>query len=205
MHVLLGNGPWMTWNAILALVPLTAAAVLFTGDRRRLSMVWWLGASAFLAFLPNAPYVLTDALHLPGDLRGVTGRYGASAALLVQYGLLIAIGMGAYAGSLELLRRFLARRGWPTRDLARLELALHGLCAIGVLLGRFARFNSWDLGTRPGAVAEHLRVRLDDAGSWKLLLSTFAVLVIGTAVARVVGRALHATYEWVLRGPAGRA
>jgi uncharacterized membrane protein len=205
VHVLIGNSRWMLLNLILAAIPFAFACVLFIGERRRLSVTWWLGGAAFLAFLPNAPYVMTDVIHVPGDLQAVTGRYGATTALMLQYGVLIVFGLAAYAGSLELLRRFLVGRGWTARSIAAVQLAIHAACAVGVLLGRFARFNSWDLGTRPGAVVDHLRVKLDNPGSWKLLIMMFAALYLGTAFARVAGRVLHAATEKFLRGPDGRA
>lgn len=197
--MLLANGPWMVWNVLLALVPLGIAVHLFT-VRRRLSVAWWFGAAAFVAFLPNAPYVMTDAIHLPAQLRAIRGHGGASLVLLGEYALLIGVGFAAYAGSLELLRRFLGERGWRPALVKRLELVFHGLCAVGVLLGRFARFNSWDLGFRPTVVAEHLRGRVDNPSSWKLLLLTFGALVIGTAVTRFIGRSLRGPFDGLARG-----
>jgi hypothetical protein len=44
-------------------------------------------------------------------------------------------------------RRFNAVTGWIVVVLSV------GLCAIGVVIGRFQRYNSWDLVTQPGAVA----------------------------------------------------
>ena len=67
----LGNGPWMTWNVALALLPLLAAVVLFGRDAAHRSMLWWAGLVGLVLFLPNAPYVLTDVVHLPESLRGV--------------------------------------------------------------------------------------------------------------------------------------
>jgi uncharacterized membrane protein len=200
VHVLIGNGPWMLWNLFLALVPLGIACALFMGTRRRLSLWWWAGAAAFLAFLPNAPYLMTDVLHVPGDLSAVRGRYGATTLLLVQYGMLVAIGIAAYAGSLELLRLFLLKRGLSARAIGGVQLVLHGACAIGVLLGRFARFNSWDLVVRPEHVAQHLGVRLDNPGSWRLLVVTFVVLLASTHLARMSGRVAHVATDWLLRG-----
>jgi uncharacterized membrane protein len=55
-----------------------------------------------------------------------------------------------------------------------------------VLLGRVARFNSWDLATRPDAVIDHAVSRLDHSGSWVLLVTMFAVIVTSTLLVRVV-------------------
>jgi uncharacterized membrane protein len=44
-------------------------------------------------------------------------------------------------------REFGAVTGWIA------VVASVGLCAIGVVIGRFQRWNSWDLITQPGAVA----------------------------------------------------
>jgi uncharacterized membrane protein len=61
--VLAGHLPWMGWNLLLAAIPVLLAWVLFRPARRRAAL-WWLGLAVFVAFLPNAAYVLTDAVHL---------------------------------------------------------------------------------------------------------------------------------------------
>lgn len=200
MDVLVWNAPWMVWNLCLAGIPFVLACALFVGDRRRLPVRWWIGVGAFVAFLPNAPYVMTDVVHLSSNVGAVSGSYGMMSAVLLQYGLFVAIGLAAYAGSLELLSRFLVRRGWQVHGIIAVQLVLHGVCAVGVLLGRFARFNSWDIGLQPDAVVHHLRVRLDNVDSWKLLLFAFLVLLASTAFARVVGRGVHATAGQLHRG-----
>jgi uncharacterized membrane protein len=199
MRVLVENGPWMGWNLVLALVPLGVAWRLFSRDRPRLSPWWWVGAAAFVAFLPNAPYVMTDMLHLRGDLAAVRGRDRAVTVLLVQYSVFVLTGVAAYAGSLELLRRFLHKRGLPPRAVTVVQFALHGSCAIGVLLGRFARFNSWDLVTRPTRIMEHLSARVLDTGSWWLLLITFGALVTSTHLTLMSGRVAYEASSRLLR------
>jgi len=193
VRVLLGNGPWMTWNVALALAPLALAMLLF-GQGRRRTVWWWIGAAAFVVFLPNAPYVITDAIHLSGDLAAVRGETAITMAVLLEYGILISIGVCAYAASLHLLRRDLLERGYPAAAVRGTELALHAACAVGVLLGRYARFNSWDLGTRFDDVAGHLGTRLDRPISWALLVSTFTMLVVCSMLARLL--ATGAAVEW---------
>ncbi|MSO78995.1 MAG: DUF1361 domain-containing protein [Acidimicrobiia bacterium] len=67
MRVLLGNGPWMVWNSLLACIPLAFAVFLFTGPRTTRRPPWWVGLAIFVAFLPNGPYVITDLIHLNRD------------------------------------------------------------------------------------------------------------------------------------------
>ncbi len=65
---------WMVWNTMLALVPLALSFTLFSPGRRCRSMGWWFGFAVFVAALPNAPYVLTDVIHLVDDARLIGAR-----------------------------------------------------------------------------------------------------------------------------------
>jgi len=98
--------------------------------------------------LPNAPYMLTDIIHL---IRGTRAGYAIWLIALVFIPLhLIAIlgGFEAYVMSLINQGNYLKRQG-AGRFVFWSELAAHALCAIGIYLGRFIRFNSWDLVTDP--------------------------------------------------------
>src|SRR5262249_53571244 len=110
MSALVGNVGWMGWNLVLALVPLGLARLLF-GHRPRPVWLLWTGGVAFVAFLPNAPYVLTDLLHLPDDLDLAHGSPWLAAALVAQYACLIGAGFVAYVLALVRVERWLAGRG----------------------------------------------------------------------------------------------
>ncbi|MEY2568899.1 MAG: hypothetical protein QOE35_3428 [Actinomycetota bacterium] len=144
------NGSWMAWNLLLALIPLAVAVMLFLHPTRR-TLGWWLGVGLFLAFLPNAPYVLTDVIHLVEDTRTTSSPAVVSFALLPQYAVFFLVGFEAYVLSLLLVGRYLQRVGLA-RWVLPVEVALHALCAIGVHLGRFERLNTWDVLTRPALI-----------------------------------------------------
>lgn len=183
--LLTGNVLWMGWNGILALVPLWLSVLLFLppdSAHPRRSPGWWIGLAAFFAFLPNAPYVLTDLMHLPGDT-SATGSELVELLLLCEYGGFVAIGLGAYVLSLRNLGTFLAGRGWSRSRILTLELVVHALSAVGVYLGRFGRFNSWDLATRPTAILRD--VDFSDRALIGMAMM-FVVLGVVTAVANAV-------------------
>jgi uncharacterized membrane protein len=131
----------------------------------------------------------------------VHARNGSTTLVLAQYAVLIAIGLGAYAGSLGLVRSALGRRGVAPAATNGIELGLHALCAVGVLLGRYPRFNSWDLATRTEDVVAHLVSRLDRPVSWTLLLVTFVVLTMATFFLRAFAVGLAATWRTRHEGP----
>ena len=155
LAVVLGNVDWMLWNGGLAAIPLLLASRLFRhrDPVLRLGPLWWVGLLAFLAFLPNAPYVLTDLVHLNEDVPDTPGRWGVAFLLVPSYLIFCALGFGCYVVSLLWLGRFLARRGWSGTRVATAEVGIHALTAVGVYVGRFVRFNSWDLVSRPHEVA----------------------------------------------------
>src|ERR687888_455474 len=64
-----GLWTWLAWNLVLAWIPFLLALAVYDGHRRRaprtflvpLSLLW-------LVFFPNAPYILTDFIHLEQPL-----------------------------------------------------------------------------------------------------------------------------------------
>ncbi|MDA0267725.1 MAG: DUF1361 domain-containing protein [Cyanobacteria bacterium] len=73
------------------------------------------------------------------------------------------------------LGRYL-HRWWDTRAVVASEIAIHGLCAVGIYLGRFRRFNSWDLLTQPDTVVRTTISHLMDQGPLVIVVATFAVI-----------------------------
>lgn len=148
---------FLVWNLILAWAPyfwiLWAASI-----HRRHPQDWWrllAPGALWLLFLPNAPYIVTDFVHL---------RYNTSFLWWYDLGL---IGMFAWAGCFlavaslsiaqDLTEGFVGRwGGWL------LAIAASGLSGLGIYLGRFLRWNSWDMLVRPDAVLADIIGHLAD-------------------------------------------
>lgn len=140
------------WNLFLAAIPLLLSLLLFRIPYR-LGWWWWVGLLVFLAFLPNAPYVLTDFIHFSIRLQipPPLPFWAIVFVLLPQFAIYFFLGFQAYVIALINLGEYLRRQGlghWTVLT----ELMLHWLCTIGIYLGRFERFNSWELLTQPQAI-----------------------------------------------------
>jgi uncharacterized membrane protein len=182
LHETALDNEFMAWNTALALVPLFLARLLFRDDART-GAWWWTGVVAWLLFLPNAPYVLTDSVHLLDDIRD-SSDWHVYTGLLPVYGAFFLIGFASYVWSLRMAQRFAVSRGWGTSWFA-IVMTIHALCAVGVYLGRFVRLNSWDVVTDPSTVT----ATLDDLARrfpLGIMALTFVVLAVGTFVGNAV-------------------
>ncbi len=130
---------------ILGLLPLSI--LLFRSKIGR-SAIWWFGFVAFYGFLPNAPYLLTDVIHLIDDIRTIQSVWVITLILIPLYLLVILAGFEAYVVSLINLGAYLHRIG-KSKWILGVELITHALSAIGIYWGRFLRFNTWDFITQP--------------------------------------------------------
>lgn len=119
----------------------------------------------------------TDIIHLVNDIRGGASIWAIALILVPQYFLFIGLGVAAYTLSLVNLGRYLSREG-KGRWVLPAELTLHGLTAIGIYLGRFLRFNSWDLVTSPVAVMGNTLTLLFSTWPLAVMLGTFAILAV---------------------------
>src|SRR5438132_12590451 len=58
---------WLVWNLFLAWIPTVSALFVYNLRRRKtrvLTLLMPAGALLWLVFFPNAPYLLTDLIHL---------------------------------------------------------------------------------------------------------------------------------------------
>ena len=172
---------WMVWNLLLAAVPALLAVPLFAPARRP-SGWWWVLLAVFVAFLPNAPYVLTDVIHFADEVRASESDIQVAFVLIPKYLVLFVGGLSCYAFALGRLERWLRAQGWSLPRVLGVDVTIHALCAVGVFLGRVFRFNSWDLVARPGEVAEVIRVPKPETVAFLVL--TFLVLAAGSATLR---------------------
>lgn len=151
IDVLQINMRWMTWNLFLAFIPLLLSVWLFRRIKKSRSWVWWLGFAVFYAFLPNAPYLLTDVIHLIDDIRTIGSVWMITLVLIPVYLVVILAGFEAYVISVINMGHYLHRIG-KSQWILGMELITHALSAVGIYWGRFLRFNSWDFVTQPDAL-----------------------------------------------------
>jgi uncharacterized membrane protein len=175
-----GTWGWMYWNLTLAAVPMLLAFVLFR-QRARTGVAWWVGVAAFVLFLPNAPYVLTDIQHYAFDV----AMYGHDQTV-VRYTLLFAGGMTAYVVAMWRATRFMVTRAVPVAGVVVLNLLACALCSVGVYLGRVHRFNSWDIVRTPEAVVGAAFHALSSRAALVGMGKVFAVIAIGALVGIVL-------------------
>lgn len=168
---------WIVWNLFLAFIPLILSFWLFLRDRKKRPLLWWLCLLVFIAFLPNAPYLLTDIIHLIAAIRAGFSIWTITLGFIPLHLLAIAIGWEAYVLSLVNQSYFLKKQGAKNFVFGS-ELITHLICAIGIFLGRFRRFNSWDFIIQPDIL---LISTIEDLTTKKPLLViaiTFIVLTI---------------------------
>lgn len=162
---------FLGWNTFLAWLPVFFGfawrrAGEYGGSRFACS-VW---AAAWLCFLPNALYLVTDLQHFNTD-HAAPNWYDA-----------LLFGANAINGSilacvaLALGHQAIGRVVSPTRAwLAIVIVCL--LCGFGIYLGRFPRLNSWDVVTNPLHVAAVIADRF--VRPWDHVRTWFVTFVAG--------------------------
>jgi len=145
---------FFVWNLFLAWIPYGISLLLFLNEeqiKRNISIlpiifIW-------LLFFPNAPYILTDLLHLK-QLHNVPFWYDL--VLFISF-----VSNGLILGFLSLsdIQSFVEKKfskvtGWVFTIVALL------LGSFGIYIGRYLRWNSWDIISNPFALSRDLIVRL---------------------------------------------
>ena len=167
---------FLTWNLFLAWVPYVLSLVARLLVARGFGRGWLLAplALGWLALFPNAPYLLTDFIHL--HQRPVVPLW-FDAALLA---LFAATGWLLGLLSLEVWKEWLERR-WGRARAWAFVAATSVLCGYGIYLGRVERWNSWDVLSEPGRLLFAMVAHLREPGAFPHLTRLtllFAALVL---------------------------
>lgn len=167
----------LSWNIALAWFPL--GIVLILRDLLRTKALGeWITAPTllvWLAFLPNAPYIITDLFHIQHVQQPLLWFDTMTIFLFAMTGLLA----GLYATWLVhqlVVQRVGTWLGWA------LMLSCQGLSGFGIYLGRWVRLNSWDIITIPRLLTRAIYDALHNTLSIKLTL-TYGFVLAGLYLA----------------------
>jgi uncharacterized membrane protein len=178
---------YIVWNLLLAWLPL-AFAYLALRPRTTLRPLRLAFGLAWLLFLPNAPYLVTDMIHLP---------YGGGIPILYDVVLLFSAALcGLVLGlvSLRWMQTAVAGRlgAWPGRLFGLTAL---GMAGFGIYLGRYLRWSSWDVVLKPAALARdiwlHVIHPVQHWQAWALALLFAALLTFAYGLLTTLGETTY--------------
>jgi uncharacterized membrane protein len=144
-------GFFLIWNFFLAILPLIFILIAkknnqINGTKTVVSKgITWTFVSLWLLFLPNAPYIITDLIHL-GHLPKHLLWFDSLAIFVVA---LTALFVGLYS---VYILQMLIRQFFNKVFVWLFVMGSLVLSSFGLYLGRFVRFNSWDLFTHPSSL-----------------------------------------------------
>lgn len=138
------TGKWdyfmFSWNLFLGSIPVLFSRTL--GGKEKLNVSAVAALTGWILFLPNAPYLITDIFH-----------FRAKTGIPKWYDLMLVVS-AAWNGLMFAVVSLLQVEEYLSRFLNRLQLQAVMVisifsCSFGIYLGRYLRFNSWDVITDP--------------------------------------------------------
>jgi uncharacterized membrane protein len=124
------------WNTLLAILPVLFSRLLLRFHQFNLKAI--LLIAIWLLFFPNSAYMITDLFH-----------FSERSPVPLWYDLLIVFlpaWNGLLLGIISLMQVELFLSGQMKPVWVKISMSISFLlCGYGIYLGRFLRFNSWDL------------------------------------------------------------
>ncbi len=131
---------YILWNILLALIPFFISAFLFEyGQKIKIpKIIFIITVILWILFLPNAPYLVTDLIHLR-SFHQIPALYDALLLFSSAW-----VGMLLLVHSLFYMERVFRIKYSKIKTDIIIAIFIF-LTSFGVYLGRFLRFNSWDV------------------------------------------------------------
>jgi uncharacterized membrane protein len=181
----------LIWNLFLAWIPFVLAVAVYDRWRRHGAAAVLLALGAlWLLFFPNAPYIVTDYVHLERTADAPYWYDAVTVSAFAWTGLLLGF------ASLFLMQTVV--RQW--RGVASgwiFAVAALALGSIGIYLGRFLRLNSWDALEHPSVLPRILHAVARDPFAYQQAIGVTVLFTLALGLAyfllynfAVVGREL---------------
>lgn len=166
---------FLVWNIFLAIIPY--AITMYLSSKQNLSRLkLGFGFLVWLAFLPNAPYIVTDLIHIR-----------SANNLFVWLDILVILsfalsGLLLFYYSIKDMQILVASK-FKRVPLKTATLLILFLCGFGVYLGRFLRYNSWEVISNPQVlIADVFHILISpfqNTEAWLFTLGFGGFLVVG--------------------------
>lgn len=168
---------FFVWNLFLALIPFyLSLKIISTSEKKTTNGVNWLLIFIWLLFLPNAPYIITDLIHLK-HRTGVPLWYDTLLILSFCWNGLIIGFLSIYNVHEVLKQRKGEFKSWV------FILAVILLCGFGIYLGRYLRWNSWDILVNPlnllSDIVNRIIYPFSHIKTWSITFSYSIFLIVG--------------------------
>lgn len=176
----------LVWNVVLATLPLILMNQGLSSGKKWKKIIYLL---LWFVFFPNAIYMITDFIHLTNDqmiwsipVEPYSGLDGTRYSMeIFQWSKLLVISLGAFYAlliGLESLSRFYdfikIQKGYLVSVMA--VVLTSAIASFGVYIGRFLRFNSWDI-ARPFNLMEGIFDSLTGfTWSFSVIYATFVLI-----------------------------
>lgn len=149
---------FLNWNLFLAFIPwLLSSIILLKGFTNRLSLIVFI--CAWLLFFPNSPYILTDLFHL---------RSRDSAPIWFDLVVILSFAWtGLVYGFISLMdMEVLLKKYMAGRLITATTILFLFVASFGIYLGRYLRWNSWDIVNDPLGLSSDIFDRFADPFSY---------------------------------------
>lgn len=150
---------FLIWNLVLAVIPVFLAWWLVS----RVRQYGWLGwkqlllSAVWVSFLPNSFYLVTDFVHLRTTNEASLFFDVVMLASFVVNGLMLGY-IAVYLVHKELVRRFSESTSY------KIVAIIFFLCSFATYLGRFTRWNTWDILLQPAGLIFDVSDRVINPG-----------------------------------------
>jgi uncharacterized membrane protein len=145
---------FLVWNLFLAIIPL-AIAIGIENSRllKNNRYLFFLALCVWLLFLPNSFYVITDLLHLK---HSSASSIWYDSIMLLSFSISsLLVGYISVFKIQNMLHSFFSKQKTTT-----IIITVFFLCGFGIYLGRFLRWNSWDILQNPIVLLNDIRIRI---------------------------------------------
>ncbi|MGE8433227.1 DUF1361 domain-containing protein [Chryseobacterium joostei] len=157
---------FLNWNLFLAWIPLLLSSIILAFNiKGKLSLAFII--IVWILFFPNSPYILTDLFHLK-----------ARNTIPIWYDLIVILSYawtGLICGfvSLSDIEKLLSSYS-KDRTINGIVIIFLFMSSFGVYLGRFLRWNSWDVLNNPFGLFNDIVIRfiypLEYTKTWGITL-----------------------------------
>lgn len=155
---------FLIWNLFLAYIPYLISSIIKKRMQNSSKFMLILILFVWLLFLPNAPYIITDFIHLHHTKANLVWLDIFILFAFSSTGLLLAI------LSLSDIYKIIQQK-WNLQYANYFSISATFLCGFGIYLGRFLRFNSWDVFTNPLTVLKKSALSINDPKTWFITIS----------------------------------